>query len=414
MTAAVATAGARRVPRLRRQAFEMTAATAVQRGTGAIGGIVAAHLLGPAGRGEYALYILFGSAIGLVLAGGLQFWVPTRLGVDASASDVRAVLARQARVVALAAAVTLGVASLLPHPVRATVAVLLALALGNGASTVLLAVPVGLRRTSIAALSLGAGGACWIGWLGLAVGLHWHAPEAIALGAAVSQAAVTAVCAWVLVAHVPRPTAAVAAAEHHRVLRAHLAPGLGEIVLLAAFRIDIAMVALLAGPRSAGLYAVATSVAEVLWLLPDAVANVLLPQVAAHANTNLRLVRAAALAACVAVAVPVVVFRVPLVVGVFGEPYRGATVALPWLVLAVLLLGSWKIDSAALMARGRGGVRLQSATLGLVVLVVGDLLLIPPFGIRGAAWACLAGYGTAAAIASRCAHRGAGAAAKVG
>jgi O-antigen/teichoic acid export membrane protein len=392
------------LPRLRHQALEMFGANALQRVTGAAGGVVAAHLLGPAGRGTYAILVLLGSAVSLLMASGLQFWVAARLAVDAAAGDVRPVLRRHGRVATGILLAVGAVAAVAPAADRGAVAVVAAMAIANAASLVLLAVPVGLRRTRRAAVALAVGGATWLIWLGLAALLHWDSAPLIALGAGVSQVGAVAVCLGPYL-RLPKGGAADPAREHRAVLRAHLAPGLGELVLLGAFRVDIALVAALASPGAAGLYAVATSVSEGLWLLPDAVSGVLLPQVAAHGNTDVRKVRAWSVGATALVALPVVLLRDPIVTTVFGHPYRHAASALPWLVLAALALSSWKVDSSALVARGRGSVRLASASAALAVLVAGDLLLIPHFGIRGAAWSCMAAYGLAAAIAARAAHR---------
>jgi O-antigen/teichoic acid export membrane protein len=382
----------------------MFGANALQRVTGAAGGVVAAHLLGPAGRGTYAILVLFGSALALLMASGLQFWVAARLAVDGAADDLRPVLRRHGRVATGILLGAAGLVALAPAADRGALAVVAAVAVASAASLVLLAVPIGLRRTRRAAGALAAGGVVWLVWLALAAALHWHSPALIALGAGVSQVGVVVICLGPLLC-LP-PSGAPDVAESHRsVLHAYVAPGLGELVLLGAFRVDIALVAALASPGAAGLYAVATSISEGLWLLPDAVSGVLLPQVAAHGNTDVRKVRAWSVGATALLALPVMVLRTPLVTTVFGHPYRQAATALPWLVLAALALSCWKVDSSALVARGRGSVRLASASAALVVLVAGDLALIPHFGIRGAAWSCMAAYGLAAAIAARAAHR---------
>jgi O-antigen/teichoic acid export membrane protein len=393
-------------PRLRHQALEMFGANALQRVTGAAGGVVAAHLLGPAGRGTYALEVLFGSGIGLALTCGLQFWVAGRLAVDPTAADVRMVLRRQVRILAPVMTVLAGASACLPSSARAAALVLLAIAASNAISTVAVAIPLGLRRTRTAAVALGAGGAAWIGWLCLAVLLDWRAPAAVALGAAVAQLVTAAVCLRFGARTLPRGAASARSRSHHRkVVRAEVAAGLGEVVLLAAFRVDVALVAVLVGPRAAGLYAVATSVAEGLWVMPDAIANVALPQVAAHARTNVRLIRGAAVGSAALLAVPVLLVRQPLITTVFGSDFGDAATAIPGLLVAVVLLSAWKVDSAALSARGRGAIRLQSAAVALGVLVVGDLLLVPRWGIAGASIACAAAYGSAAVIAARSVSR---------
>ena len=52
------------------------------------------------------------------------------------------------------------------------------------------------------------------------------------------------------------------------------AGGAGELVLLAMLRVDILIVAAFLPLRDVGLYAVATALAEVLWIVPDGAAEV--------------------------------------------------------------------------------------------------------------------------------------------
>src|SRR5436190_12789080 len=61
-----------------------TIGTVLFRVSGAIGGLLAARLLGPVGRGQYALFVLAGTAIGTLGTGGLQFWIARQLANDAT------------------------------------------------------------------------------------------------------------------------------------------------------------------------------------------------------------------------------------------------------------------------------------------------------------------------------------------
>jgi O-antigen/teichoic acid export membrane protein len=383
----------------------MTAAATFQRATGAAGGVIAAHLLGPAGRGVYALVVLAGAGGALLATCGLQFWVARRLAVDPGDGAVRGVLLRHARLLLpwLALVAAAGTA-VVPAGTRGALLAAAALVAANAASLLLLAVPTGQRRTGVTAAALASGGVAWLAWLGMAVVAGWHSPAVVALGATVSHLAIAGACArWAGPLRASAPSAV--QSEHAAAVRGHLAPGLGELVLLSAFRVDVALVAVLASPTAAGIYAVATSLAELIWLVPDAVATVLLPHLAGSADAGTGPALRLSLAAMGMVSLPLLVAPDWIISMVFGEPYRGAASALPWLVGAALLLGIWKVETTGLVARGRGGVRLWSAVSALGVLIAGDLVLVPAHGPTGAAWACAAGYAAATAFALRAARR---------
>jgi O-antigen/teichoic acid export membrane protein len=77
----------------------------------------------------------------------------------------------------------------------------------------------------------------------------------------------------------------------------------------------------------------------------------------------------------------------PLVMSVFGDQYSAASDVVVILSLAMLLATACgPVDSVLLMA-GRSGLSLRNSTVALAIDVGLNLVLIPRFGIRGAAMA---------------------------
>jgi O-antigen/teichoic acid export membrane protein len=104
----------------------------------------------------------------------------------------------------------------------------------------------------------------------------------------------------------------------------------------------------------------------------------------------------------VAAAVPMAL-AAPLVLPLFyGTPFRAA--ALPACVLLLGLSGGGigGVISAFLSGAGRPGLNSAAIGAGLVVTVVLDLLLIPPFDVMGAAVASTVAYLTTTGVLLAC------------
>src|SRR3954468_22571987 len=74
---------------------------------------------------------------------------------------------------------------------------------------------------------------------------------------------------------------------------------------------------------------------------------------------------------------------------------------MPFLAVAAVAGGAWKMLAADLAARDSTRDRLTSASVGLVTMVAADLVLIPAYGITGAAAGAALGYLAATAIVLR-------------
>lgn len=80
----------------------------------------------------------------------------------------------------------------------------------------------------------------------------------------------------------------------------------------------------------------------------------------------------------------------PLMLLLFGEPFRPAASVLIWLVPAALLMAGNQVLSAAMLASGRQAMDLAAVAASTCVLLTGLAVLVPVKGIVGAAWAIIA------------------------
>jgi O-antigen/teichoic acid export membrane protein len=167
------------------------------------------------------------------------------------------------------------------------------------------------------------------------------------------------------------------------------------------YRLDLFLVGLLLSVQQVGLYALAVSLAQLLWLISNAAAVVLFPRVAAGTGRHAfgpeaarvsRLVLVATLFAASALALvsPVVI------PALYGAEFAPSVVPLLWLLPGVVAFSIANVLGSFVTGIGRPGLILATSVLGLVVTVPMDLILIPVMGITGAAIASTASYSVSA------------------
>jgi O-antigen/teichoic acid export membrane protein len=83
-----------------------------------------------------------------------------------------------------------------------------------------------------------------------------------------------------------------------------------------------------------------------------------------------------------------------LIVPVFGQDYAPAKAVVVPLVVAAGLYAMSRVTLGLLIAKSRGTLVSAAEITGFVVSFAAYLTLIPPFGILGAAYGSLIGYGS--------------------
>lgn len=173
------------------------------------------------------------------------------------------------------------------------------------------------------------------------------------------------------------------------------------LIAYLGYRVDLVIVTALVGFSAAGKYAVSFTLAEILWVLPNALAVMLFPSVAAdrhEADTSLRTTTTIARMTYYILVIGGllgVLLSPWLVPRIFSEAYWGSVLPLQILVPGVVLFGLGKVLTADLAGRGRPGVATISHLIGLGVMVGLDFVLIPNHGIVGAAIASSFAYALA-------------------
>jgi len=363
-----------------------------------------------------ALFLILTSFVQLGTESGMARWLPLKLATGRS-DQVGAVLRAglvPSVVVSVLAALCLAVSApwvaglLVEGRYVGTVATqvrILALFLPMAATlNVVLAATRGLRtvRPTIVVESIGrsflqlavVAGVTALGGSAEVVVLAWAGPYLFALLVAV---------VWLLVlarrltrSATPKPTAAVAAGGVtglNREFWGYTGPrALATVAQTLLKRSDIVLVAALRSPSEAAVYAAASRFVTLGQVAVQALQQVLAPQLSAmfargerqHAQEVFQVTTTWSIMLAWPVYIACAVLA-PLVLLLFGDGYTDGVPVVVLLSAAMLVaVASGSVDTVVLMS-GRSWLSLANTVAALVVNVGLNLLLIPPYGIVGAA-----------------------------
>lgn len=179
---------------------------------------------------------------------------------------------------------------------------------------------------------------------------------------------------------------------------------LSNVLTFVSYRADIFLVNLFLNPTATGLYVIAVQIAEKLWMLSQAVSTVLLPRLSAmhqSPNARLALTNKAFLLVSGLTFLGGVVGAIALywLLGpIFGEAYLDTFPAFLWLLPGIIAAAGARIYANTIAAAGKPEWNMYVALLAVAINVIGNILLIPDFGIIGAAWATSIAYCADASI----------------
>jgi O-antigen/teichoic acid export membrane protein len=179
---------------------------------------------------------------------------------------------------------------------------------------------------------------------------------------------------------------------------------LSNILSFVNYRADIFLVNFFLTPAATGIYVVAVYIAERLWMLSQAASTVLLPRLSAmHQNPKARLaltnkgaLTVAGLTAFASIVMSIGLYW--LIAPVFGDEYTGALAAFFWLLPGIIAGAGARVQSNCIAASGRPEWNMYVAVGIVSINVMGNILLIPRYGIVGAACATSLAYCFNAAI----------------
>jgi O-antigen/teichoic acid export membrane protein len=392
-----------------------------------------ARLLGPEGRGVYALLLLLPSTL---FAIG-QLGLPSAITYFAGGGRSLGSLVRAA--VGLGAVMAGGLLLLSLIALPQLQPILFGAAPLDLLRVAVLALPIQLAATFFGSMLWGRQlvrpytwvlAAQSLAWLTAVVGVVGVADLGVA-GALGSYLVVTAAGALAIVilvvrrsaledaeARVPASAEAVARAERRPVQVGDLL-GYGlrlypaGVATFLSYRADLFLLSALVGDAAAiGLYAMAVSLAEITFQVPDSVATLFYPRVAGSsraeadrmAPATARMTLLITLLATLAL-LPVAWLAIRLVLPGFDGSFLPFVILLP----GTVALGLSKVLSGYISGLGRPGPVSAIAAAALGLNLACNVILIPPLGIVGAALSSLVSYTAHALLTIRLASRLSGA-----
>jgi O-antigen/teichoic acid export membrane protein len=254
----------------------------------------------------------------------------------------------------------------------------------------------GLQRTtqvSLVNVAQAVAGLCFT--LVLVIGLHLGVPGALL--ASLGAALVGLILFGVMLHRIggtfrPRWDTTILRSTLGFGLRGHI----GNVLQFFNYRLDVLIVNYFLGPVNVGIYSVAVLLAELLWQLPNSIGFVIFPKASASTpeamNAFTPRVFRLTLAITAAAAVVLGAIGKPFIELVYTSDFSPAYSALLVLLPGVVLLGGGKVLTNELAGRGYAHYNSINSGLALVATLVLDVLLIPRYGITGAALASSIAY----------------------
>lgn len=357
-------------------------------------GVLTARLLGPAGKGVYALPMVQAGLVSTIYNGLNSATAYYLLNGKAGRSVLQPAILAGVLVTIASSMVVAAIAWFAHTPWAAlpAVASLPAVALTNVVSGYV----VGIKRVRYATTI--AVGTTLTTFAIMLVGLFLVARNAwVAIIVWVVASTIVAVVAFAIMLLHARRMPSGDAVPFRDYLRLALKVGVTGMVSLLNYRADLYIVALFLAPAELGLYTVAVSAAESLLVPTQVAALVTSPhigglEIGAAARLAARCVRNNMLVALIVCAVLFVL--APVVVKLlYGPPFLPLVPALRILLIGVvaLSLGS-PVASYYTLKLGKPEIPLVLAAASAALCIGGAIVLVPRIGITGAALASTIAY----------------------
>jgi O-antigen/teichoic acid export membrane protein len=173
---------------------------------------------------------------------------------------------------------------------------------------------------------------------------------------------------------------------------------LGNVFTYLNYKADIFLVNYFLGPLNAGLYVVAVSVVEKLWLPSQAISVVALPKLTRMNTAKEQIQHFTPLLSRVTLAITAIASILVLIITpvliplAFGEQFSESVMPIFLLLPGIIIFSSVKIIASDIAARGHPILNSYSSGLVLICNVILNIVLIPKFGLNGAAISTSAAY----------------------
>jgi O-antigen/teichoic acid export membrane protein len=178
---------------------------------------------------------------------------------------------------------------------------------------------------------------------------------------------------------------------------------LSGIAIILYMRIDQIMIKEMLGEREVGLYSAAVRLSEAWYFVPVIITTSLFPAIVNAKKANQKLYNkrlqwlySIMIYFAVAVALPVTFMAESIVVTLYGNHYQDAGTVLSIHIWAGLFVAMGVVNGQWFLAENLQYLATRNTLIGAVTNVALNMILIPVYGIKGAAFATFISYGVAA------------------
>ena len=168
----------------------------------------------------------------------------------------------------------------------------------------------------------------------------------------------------------------------------------GSMLLFLNGRLNLILLNLYLNPIMAGFFSLAIALSEKVWLVADAIGTILYPKIASEKNEKRKnaftpLVFRTTLLIVVLISVSLYTLGERLIVFFYSAAFMEAVRPFRILLVGVVAGSGWRILENDLKGRGRPGLVTVIMAVSLVGSILFNILLIPRYGLMGAAWAAV-------------------------
>lgn len=172
-------------------------------------------------------------------------------------------------------------------------------------------------------------------------------------------------------------------------------PMITLILMTLNYRVDILMLRdMFDTPKALiGIYSVGVSLGEKIWLIPDALKDILMSHLANGSNKEeTAKVTRLSLAVILAMLVAMILLGKPFILFLYGEEYADAYGIFLIMLAGVVGMVFYKMIYAHNVVHGKRAVNLVFLGLAAIANIAGNYFMIPYGGIFAAAWASVISY----------------------
>lgn len=173
---------------------------------------------------------------------------------------------------------------------------------------------------------------------------------------------------------------------------------LGNLLQFCNYKIDIFIVSFLTDVAQLGMYTLAVSLAQLIWLISNSCATVLLPKIStikhnknqtiAYTAQITRIILFLSIITSICLAI-FIYFMLPVL---YGENFRGSIAPFMFLLPGIAFFSIARILGAYMAGIGNPKVNTIASSLGFIGTIMFDIILIPQHEIIGAAIASSISY----------------------